>query len=304
MRIQLVCCLLAGAAAANWVKPALAQHSDILFSYDSNQVTLATENAAVEGVWTGNLPVGGPANQGTTSPGFAATTDAVLYEGVAHAIGYDVLDGLHYWDGAGFSSAGPGVHLELDNGLGPNTLAYEDSGELLGAVDTPYANVIDEVSSTTRFHKHIAFRLRPNSPTPPYGAYGLKLRLITGAQGVAPSDPFMLVFNFGLGQQAFADSLDAFAALLSPELPGDFNGDGRVDSLDYAVWREGVGEGQYTTDQFSLWLKNYGATAPTANPTPAPAPEPAAVGLLVTALLGVCCGGRRPEYGGRPPKQT
>lgn len=52
---------------------------------------------------------------------------------------------------------------------------------------------------------------------------------------------------------------------------GDYNGDGAVDAIDYAVWRETLGstedlgadgddDGMIDSDDFDLWQANYGAT--------------------------------------------
>lgn len=61
-----------------------------------------------------------------------------------------------------------------------------------------------------------------------------------------------------------------FSAPLQPDLPqGDFNGDARVDAIDYAVWREergvvgdspadGDGDGDVDSDDYDLWAENYG----------------------------------------------
>jgi hypothetical protein len=40
-------------------------------------------------------------------------------------------------------------------------------------------------------------------------------------------------------------------------LPGDFNGDGFVDSADYAVWRDGLGATHSQAD-YHLWRANFG----------------------------------------------
>jgi hypothetical protein len=40
-------------------------------------------------------------------------------------------------------------------------------------------------------------------------------------------------------------------------LPGDFNGDDRVDAADYVVWRKTDG----TTAKYNEWRGNFGATA-------------------------------------------
>lgn len=82
-------------------------------------------------------------------------------------------------------------------------------------------------------------------------------------------------------------------------LPGDFNNDGVVDAVDYAVWREtlgatglppysgadGDGDGAVTAADFEVWRADYGATD-TISPSAASAPEPSASTILF--LLTVC----------------
>lgn len=68
----------------------------------------------------------------------------------------------------------------------------------------------------------------------------------------------------------------------APVNPGDFNNDLRVDAMDYAVWREHLGESDESSiafrgdgldgvdeKDFDLWLRNYGAAyaAPASTPT-------------------------------------
>lgn len=83
-------------------------------------------------------------------------------------------------------------------------------------------------------------------------------------------------------------------------LPGDFNGDGKVDAVDYAVWRENLGTGFVLagngdetgasmgivdTADFKLWVDNYGAmAAPSPIITAAPEPATALLMLLATTL--------------------
>ena len=64
-------------------------------------------------------------------------------------------------------------------------------------------------------------------------------------------------------------------------LVGDFNGDGKVDSLDYATWREGLG-GAYTTAHYEMWRTGFGAAN---NPGQASGgvPEPATLLLALVA---------------------
>jgi hypothetical protein len=64
---------------------------------------------------------------------------------------------------------------------------------------------------------------------------------------------------------------DISAAMIAPSsLPGDFNGDGIVDALDYTVWRNNLGDpdesdlnwsgdgGDVSASDYDLWKSNYG----------------------------------------------
>lgn len=84
---------------------------------------------------------------------------------------------------------------------------------------------------------------------------------------------------------------------------GDFNGDGLVDAIDYAVWRENLGQdasaimnngsgaGTVVPADFDVWLANFGANY--NNPAPlGQSPEPQTLGLL-SLVLAHCFGDRR-----------
>jgi hypothetical protein len=71
-------------------------------------------------------------------------------------------------------------------------------------------------------------------------------------------------------------------------MPGDFNGDGTVDSADYVVWRKTDG----TQGGFDLWRAHFGETAgggarATDDTSGAAAPEPASALILMVAAAGL-----------------
>lgn len=97
-------------------------------------------------------------------------------------------------------------------------------------------------------------------------------------------------------------SLDFSVAMLVP--PGDFNRDGRVDAVDYTLWRDmrgqsGVGldadatgpdllgapDGVVDDADYALWKANFGSSVTGALGLTAAVPEPSAAPLAAVALL-------------------
>jgi hypothetical protein len=89
----------------------------------------------------------------------------------------------------------------------------------------------------------------------------------------------------------------SLAAVPGALIPGDFNGDGSVDSADYVVWRRHLGDADESSlnnagdglngvdaGDYSLWRQNFGQIGP--DPPGASVPEPAAVALLLVIAGG------------------
>jgi hypothetical protein len=89
-------------------------------------------------------------------------------------------------------------------------------------------------------------------------------------------------------------------ALLVPLPPGDYNGNGTVDTADFVIWRkalgqsnmtpigflaDGDGDGQADEDDYNIWLANYGKTSIGNLPGAAGVPEPGTLLMLVLAFL-------------------
>jgi hypothetical protein len=70
---------------------------------------------------------------------------------------------------------------------------------------------------------------------------------------------------------------------LTPAPPGDFNGDGNVDTVDYVLWRKGLGSA-YTQNDYNIWRANFGQTASGAIASLA-VPETLSLLMLVPAIL-------------------
>jgi hypothetical protein len=74
----------------------------------------------------------------------------------------------------------------------------------------------------------------------------------------------------------------------APNLPGDFDGSGMVDTADYAVWRKGLGT-IYSQDDYIVWQANFGQPNGAGSSlvrarSQLAVPEPAATILFLIAL--------------------
>ena len=70
--------------------------------------------------------------------------------------------------------------------------------------------------------------------------------------------------------------------------PGDFNGDGAVDGVDFGLWQAGAGDADGDGDvdgvDFGIWQANYGTTAEAGATA---IPEPATLGFLIIGGLAL-----------------
>jgi hypothetical protein len=87
---------------------------------------------------------------------------------------------------------------------------------------------------------------------------------------------------------------------LVPLPPGDYNGNGSVDTADFVIWRkalgqsnmtpsgflaDGDGDGQVDQDDYNLWREHYGETSVIGPLSAAGVPEPATWLMIVVAFL-------------------
>jgi hypothetical protein len=72
-------------------------------------------------------------------------------------------------------------------------------------------------------------------------------------------------------------------------IAGDFNGDSRVDSADYSVWRKGLGT-TYTQSDYNSWRANFGQNAGSGSGanTAGAIPEPATALMVLIGLAAFC----------------
>ncbi len=128
-----------------------------------------------------------------------------------------------------------------------------------------------------------------------FGSYGSLLGSGSVSLTGVPTG-YAVDFNFGSANQlALVQS--------SVSLIGDYNGDGMVDSGDYAFWRNNLGQpgsvldnrdpansGVVGADDLASWTANFGAGSPGAIAASVAVPEPSSLaGMLLLGSLVGCC---------------
>lgn len=201
--------------------PAFASggHSDIEFEYDGGKIAIefGDEGQVFEGDFaTEDVPLEFLLEQFTDDPGFDSEE---LPNGLTpgDVIGFDVTGPLVYHDGSGFMPVASGVSIEITNPLNA-TFSVTSSTT---SFNVPIAAAVDDGNGRGDIHTHVDFELLPNngddSNDPPLGAYGILAELTSSNGGIANSDPFYIVFNFGLEEgegEAFETAVEEFAALV------------------------------------------------------------------------------------------
>ena len=207
-------------AAGTLATPAMAQHahSDVEFEYDGGKI--AIEFGSEGQVFEADLETSGLFEQNTDDPGFdSEELPNGLFPG--DVIGFDILGPLVYHDGNGFAPVPTGAQVSIEDALN-NVLNVGASTSTGSGV---IGQAFDAGGGRGDVHAHIDFSLTPLSlDTPEFGAYGVLMQLTTDEAGIDPSDPFYIVFNFGLEEDEaqpgphFHDAVEDFAAAV-PE-PG------------------------------------------------------------------------------------
>jgi poly(beta-D-mannuronate) lyase len=127
---------------------------------------------------------------------------------------------------------------------------------------------------------------------------GMPLELRLGMrESLAEIDALVL----NLGSSLTNEQLDALFAILA----GDYNGDGQVNTGDYAVWRnslgqqvaagsgaDGDGDGSIDQDDFNVWRANFGTTQGSGAVAADTIPEPTTSCMLCAAFLATSFGRR------------
>jgi len=190
-------------------------HSDIEFGYANGKIDIELPPAGLI-VFEGTFPDSGIFARRTSNPGFASERDPETMVGgigPGDLIGYNVLDRLYYWSGTDFASPGS-AFITIENALEPDTTVSGSSGvQLASLTSSPFTNVIGAAAGNGDFHSHVNFELGPSSAA--FGAYGLVLSLSTDEPGIADSDRFGILFNYGLTEAQYESGVTAFNNLLN-----------------------------------------------------------------------------------------
>ncbi len=226
-------------------------HSDIDFGLDGDK--LITDKR----VYDSYFPTFGISKHFSANPGFAAESDGIGTVGPGREVVYDVLGALYFWDGTQFEAPHDEVRIRIDNNPrgSHSTVVDAVNSEQPGSSDPP-ANRIGASSAAGEVHSHVNFFLESGDEDPPVGAYGLKIAISTDSEQIIDSDPVFVVFNYGLEELQFDESLVLYEGLLdSTGILGDLNQDGALDVGDIDMLTAAVLRNE-TSSEFDLNADN------------------------------------------------
>lgn len=158
-----------------------------------------TEYGTGYGIFEGDLDtlLGGPRWR-TTDPGFDSEAGTFAPSDMLY---FAPVGSLGFWDGDSWESPGSAVLIVRDSIDG--TATYSGTGF---TTSDGFDGFISDGGATGSIHQHITFTLQasPLTPGPAVGAYRIALQLTSPSY--TSSDPFWIVFNRGLGEEAFEES--------------------------------------------------------------------------------------------------
>ena len=223
-RLLSTCCMLVAITSMSLAQEH-EEHSDVEFEYDGGKI--AVEFGDEGPVFEGDFPTEGIDLQFTGEPGFASELEEEFGIGAGDQVVYNVLSDLMFWND-GFQDLPSGAQIRIVNRppspVVPDTVVGAGTGTQSGSF-TPALNRIGEAESDGDFHADLDFLLEPNTGAADpsmYGAYGFMVSLTTDATDVMDSDPFAMVFNFGLEEEQFEMGVEAFASVV-PEPASGFS---------------------------------------------------------------------------------
>lgn len=197
-------------------------HSDVEFAYENGRI--AIEFGDEGAVFEGEFPIEGADLQFTSEPGFGSEVEEGLGIVADNQVVYNVLSDLMYWND-GFKPVPNGAQIRIVNRppspVVPDTVIGAGTGIQRGSFD-PALNRIGAAEADGDFHSDLDLLLEPKGDMANqshYGVYGFLTSLSTDEAGIADSEPFAMVFNFGLEEEMFEAGVGAFANVV-PEPTG------------------------------------------------------------------------------------
>lgn len=188
-------------------------------------------------VWSENLGSAGIPNF-AADPGFDSLAGTFT---PGHAVGVSIRKALRVWDDE---------HGHFHSIPELETLEIARFGNFIATPPTDPAPgdplptlTLGQANASGVIHIHPDYFL-----TSPHGGgvYLLELEFWVSTEGVAPSDPFWIVFNQNQPQSVVTEAVTWIEDnLVSAPCPGDLNGDGNIDISDLllllAAWGENPG---------------------------------------------------------------
>lgn len=192
-------------------------HTDVEFVYEGGKI--AIEFGDEGAVFEGEFPTEGIDLQFTSEPGFASEIEEGGGIGAGDQIVYNVMSELLFWND-GFQAVPNSAQIRVVNRppspLVPDTLISGITGAQPGSLD-PAINRVGAAEPNGDFHSDLDFFLEPKGDAADpsmFGAYGYMISISTDAEGIADSDQFAMVYNFGLEEETFEQGVEAFASLV------------------------------------------------------------------------------------------
>lgn len=266
--LVLLCSLIAGRASAHGIP--------IIITANAGQQILTDKQVYNNGAFE----LLGGVILTTDLPGYSVVDSK---QGIAFGttLKLNVVDQLLWWQN-GTVRLDSTQKLNLVNPEGDTTTVDKDTTFIGGYP-------IEFYDSSPGWHEHVDYTMQ--STKAPAGAYGLLLQVT--AAGYQKSANFLVVLNNGLSAGAFATATSDLAKA-EFQKPGDANGDGLVDGVDYTLWADHFllpatwRNGNFTYDaivdgaDYTVWADHF---SPFPSASAAVVPEPSAL------VLAACGGG-------------
>ena len=184
---------------------------DLQFKYDGNQIVILNGEEGFEDgkkIFEAEMGFGDPLVEGfTDEPGFISELPD-LGIGANDTISFNFLETrfggfLNFWNPATGEIESTLSTIDLTKGLENWTIS-----QLVGA-----SGVLGQADEFGDFHAHFDIQLSAGSTV---GAYALLMELESDRSGIAKSDPFYIVFGYGIDETQHGAAVAKFAGVPEP----------------------------------------------------------------------------------------